>query len=133
MKRVYSCIGCGTVLNPSAKIILKARLEKRQGLLLFSPRPGNYDVHIPSDFPLRKGDRVEFSCPVCGADLTSPRGDQWAELQFQSSEEIRGTVLFSKVYGVHATCFITEETLRWYGEDANPALNFYGEGRDREV
>jgi predicted RNA-binding Zn-ribbon protein involved in translation (DUF1610 family) len=135
MKRVYACTHCKAILNPSAKIVLKARLGEQKGLFLFSPRPGNYDLFIPSNFPLKEGDEVEFSCPVCGKDLTSKRGASWAEIEFQSSADIRGTVLFSKTYGVHATCFITEENLRWYGEDANPAINFYGEGgwRDREM
>lgn len=129
MKRVYSCPRCGAVLNPSAKIVLKAHLKEQKGLFLFSPKPGNYELFIPPGFALKEGDEVSFSCPVCGKDLTSKRGDAWSELHFQSSPEIQGTVLFSKVYGVHATCFITEETIRWYGEDADPTLNFYGEGR----
>lgn len=133
MKRNYTCTHCNAVLNPSAKIVMKATLGEQNGLFLFSPRPGNYGLFMPHDFALKEGDEVEFSCPVCGKDLTSKRGAQWAELNFQSSSEMQGTVLFSKIFGVHATCFITEETIRWYGEDANPSINFYGEGRNREM
>lgn len=131
MKRTYSCPHCGAVLNPSVKIVLRAQMKGHKGLFLFSPKPGNYDVFTPSDFPLKKGDEVEFSCPVCGDDLTSSKGKAWAEIRFQVSHATSGTVVFSKVYGHHATYFITQEEVRWYGEDAKETVNFWGAGPDR--
>lgn len=128
MKRTYSCPHCGAVLNPNVKIILRARLRGQRGLLLFSPKPGNYDVFAPAGFTLKKGDEVEFSCPVCGEDLTSSKGKAWAEIRFQVSPATAGSVVFSKVYGRHATFFVTEEDVRWYGEDAQETLNFWGAG-----
>ena len=132
MKRTYECPSCSAVLNPNVKIVLRARLKKRTGLFLFSPKPGNYDVFIPQGFELVEGTRVEFACPVCGADLTSSKGKNWAEILFSTSSGARGSVIFSKVYGAHATCFITEEKVRWYGEDARECTNFWGAGPDRD-
>jgi len=133
MKRTYACPHCHATLNPNVKIVLRARHKKRNGLLLFSPRPGNYDVFIPRGLELEKGDRVEFACPVCGGDLSSAKGKAWAEIHFSTSSGVRGSVVFSKVYGSHATCFITEEHERWYGEDARESTNFWGAGPDRDL
>ncbi len=132
MKRIYTCPHCRAVLNPSVKIVLRARLKRQSGLFLFSPKPGNYDVYVPEGFALEKGDQVTFACPVCGKDLSSGRGTEWAEIAFKSSAGIRGTVVFSRIFGRHATYFITEEEIRWYGEDARESLNFWGAGPDRE-
>jgi hypothetical protein len=132
MKRIYACPQCDAVLNPSVKIVLRAHLKRRSGLLLFSPRPGNYDVFVPQGFPLESGDKVEFSCPVCGFDLTSPKGKTWAEIRFSTDTGHRGSVVFSKIYGTHATCFITQERARWFGEDAGGSTNFWGAGPGSE-
>ncbi len=132
MKRTYFCPHCRAVLNPSVKIVMRARLKRQSGLFLFSPRPGNYDVYVPEGFALTKGDQVVFACPVCGRDLTSRRGPEWAEIGFRTSADMRGTVVFSTVFGRHATYFITEEEIRWYGEDARDSLNFWGAGPERE-
>lgn len=133
MKRTYECPHCNAVLNPNVKIVLRAQLKKRTGLFLFSPKPGNYDVFIPQGFNLVEGTRVEFACPVCGTDLTSSKGKTWAEIRFSTSTGVKGSVVFSKIYGAHATCFITEEQVRWYGEDAREYTNFWGAGPERDL
>lgn len=131
MKRSYQCPHCKAVLNPGTKIILRAELEDRKALLLFSPQPGNYDVIIPEDFQLRKKDKVLFSCPVCSLPLTSPRDENLAEISFHSTAGTSGIVAFSRVFGQHATYFITAEDVRSYGEHAaNLDVNFWGEGPD---
>jgi hypothetical protein len=131
MKRTYLCPHCKAVLNPSTKIILRAQVDDKKALFLFSPQPGNYDVIIPEGFPLRKKDRVAFSCPVCTKDLTSARDDTLAEISFTSSTS-SGTVAFSTLFGYHATYFITAEDVRSYGEHAaNLDVNFWGEGPER--
>lgn len=132
MKRTYACPHCNAVLNPSVKIVLRAQIKKRSALFLFSPKPGNYDVFIPPGFGLAEGDRVDFGCPVCGADLTSAKGKTWAEIGFSTDSGAQGSVVFSKLYGTHATCFITREQMRWYGEDAGGNTNFWGAGPDRD-
>jgi hypothetical protein len=132
MKRTYQCPHCKAVLNPSTKIILRAELEGKKGLFLFSPQPGNYDVVIPEGFQIRKKDRISFSCPVCTRDLTSPRDEALAEIKFTSTSGAFGTVAFSRVFGHHATYFITAEDVRSYGEHAaNMDVNYWGEGPER--
>jgi hypothetical protein len=132
MKRTYSCPHCKAILNPSTKIILCAESEGKKGLFLFSPQPGNYDLIVPEGFQLRKKDRVSFSCPVCTRELTSARDDTLAEICFMSTSGSAGTVAFSRMFGMHATYFITAEDVRSYGEHAaNMDVNFWGEGPER--
>jgi hypothetical protein len=132
MKRTYSCPHCDVTLNPSVKIILSGEREGKRGLFLFSPKPGNYDVILPPELELKNGDEVSFACPACGKDLTSPKGKEWAEIAFGTPSTTGGTVVFSKVFGRHATYFITREEVRWYGEDAGESVNFWGAGPERE-
>jgi hypothetical protein len=132
MKRTYLCPHCSATLNPSTKIILRAEAGGGKGLFLFSPRPGNYDVVIPDGFRLRQRDRVAFSCPVCSRDLTSGRDPDLAEIRFTSTSGLVGSVAFSRVFGRHASYFITAEKVRSYGEHAGArGINFWGEGPER--
>jgi hypothetical protein len=132
MKRTYLCPHCKAILNPSTKIILRAELEGKRGLFLFSPRPGNYDVIIPDGFRLRQKDSIGFSCPVCSRDLTSVHDPALAEIRFNASGGSSGTVAFSRVFGQHASYFITAEHVRSYGEHAaDRGVNFWGEGPER--
>ncbi len=132
MRRSYQCPHCKAVLNPGTKIVLRAEVDGRKALLLFSPQPGNYDVIVPEGFQLRKKDKVLFSCPVCGVSLTSARDENLAQISFLSTAGASGTVAFSRVFGHHATYFITAEDVRSYGEHAESVdVNFWGEGPDR--
>jgi len=129
MGRVYTCGKCGARLNPNVKIILRAEVNGRRALLLFSPQPGNYSVIAPEGFTLRRKDEVRFSCPVCSADLTSARDPGMAEIRFVGADGREGTVAFSREHGRHATYFITEEKVRAYGEHAwKEQVNFWGVG-----
>jgi hypothetical protein len=132
MKRTYSCPHCEAVLNPDIKIILRVEKGGKKGLILFSPRPGDYHAILPSDPALETGDRVSFACPVCSKDLRSSRGEEWAEIQFHSTGRIEGTAHFSTVFGRHATCFVTQEEEHWYGEDVQETMHFWASGPMQE-
>ncbi len=128
MKRVYRCPHCRAVLNPSVKIILRGQVRGHAGLLLISPQPGTYEVVIPEGFPMRKGDTIKLFCPACSADLTSRYDRNLAEISVTTGMQT-ATVAFSRIYGQHATYFITHEQVKSYGEHASPAkVNFWGEG-----
>ncbi len=132
MKRVFLCPHCAGTLSPNVKIVLRAEVDKHRALILFSPQPGNYDAIFPDDFPLKKKSQVRFSCPICSKDLTSNRDRTMAEIQFKSSTGAEGTVVFSRVYGHHATYFITDEDVKPYGEHyEEDNVNFWGAGPRR--
>lgn len=129
MKWKYTCPHCSSVLNPNVKIILRVRRGRRTGLMLLSPRPGNYKSICDPDFSrqIRDGQLVEFSCPACGAELTSPAAHRLAELRLVVGKE-RKRIQFSRVYGEHATFVLDGESVVPYGPDAPiyDDVNFFG-------
>lgn len=132
MKRHYTCPKCQATLNPNVKIIMTAKKNKRRGLILFSPQPGNYNAYIPSDLNLKKGDLVQLFCPICGESLTSKLNKNLAEINFHLDNGNSGRVTFSRRYGEHASYFVTDETVRAYGDSSQRygAMNFFGERLD---
>lgn len=128
MKRTYTCPHCHGVLNPGTKIVLRGQRGKSRALILLSPQPGNYDAILPEGFSLKARDRVDFSCPLCDADLASARDGALAEIAFRAGD-LQGTVAFSRLFGQHSTYFITEESVKAYGEHASSeTVNFFGAG-----
>ena len=134
MKRTYFCPRCKATLNPNVKIILAMAKGKRRNLILLSPRPGDYSVITPPEVTMRRGDEIEFLCPVCGANLRSEADPRLVEIGFQLEDGSHGRVDFSRRYGEHATYFVTKERIRSYGEDAAlyGAANFFGAGGEQE-
>lgn len=128
MARIYSCPHCDGVLNPGNRIILRGQHKASRGLILMSPKPGDYDAVVPEGFQVKPKDVVEFACPLCGHDLTSARDPKFAEVAFQKGEK-KGLVAFSKVYGKHSTYFVSEKKVKSYGKDSEvEPVNFFGAG-----
>lgn len=128
MKWIYACPHCRATLNPHTKIILAARRGKKRGLILLSPQPGNYKSIVDAAFDLQAGETVEFSCPACGAELTSAASRRLAEvLLLMPGQRVR-RVQFSRVYGEHATFVLDGEKVVPYGDDAGSygRVNFFG-------
>jgi hypothetical protein len=52
-----------------------------------------------------------------------------AEIHFSTGPGHEGTVVFSRIYGHHATYFITDEEVKSYGEHTDEdTVNFWGLG-----
>jgi len=128
MKREYACPHCKATLNPGTKIILAARRGRHRGLILLSPQIGNYKTIIDPGFPLRRGDMVEFACPACATPLTSATERHLAEINLRQSGRRPLVVVFSRVYGKHATFLCDGENVTEYGEDTShyEKVNFFG-------
>jgi hypothetical protein len=130
MKWKYACPHCKAVLNPNIKIILAVRKGKKRGLMLLSPRPGNYKLICDEDLggQIKRGDAIEFSCPVCHAVLTSPVSSKLSELLLGLPGQPVKKVKFSRIYGEHATFIHDGDSITHYGEDADVYghLNFFG-------
>lgn len=133
MKRYYHCPHCGTLLNPNVKVIVKAVMGERNGLLLLSPQPGNYQIIASESLRPVEGEVADFFCPVCQANLVSGVDEHLAELTYKTDQGGEGKVIFSRVYGEHATYVLDEDSMRTYGENAGAysSGNFFGEGVDR--
>jgi len=130
MKNRFVCPHCGGVLNPNVKILLVAATGRGPGLVLLSPQPGNYKYLCDPAFEatLNPGDTVDFSCPLCRADLTAGHDPGLAVLELQVGDRPVRRVEFSRVFGTHATFIIGEDEVDTYGEDAEgyDGRNFFG-------
>lgn len=130
MKRKYLCPHCKSVLNPNVKIVMAVKRGKKRGLMLLSPRPGNYKFLCDDDFGerIKEGTQIDFFCPACSEDLTSPASNKLAEIHVQLPDQPTKRIQFSKVYGEQATFLLDGEKVVPYGEDAYiyDEVNFFG-------
>ena len=125
MSLSYLCPKCHAVLNPNVRVVLVARFDGKKGIVLLSPKLGDYRFHCDKGFyeGVHKGDMLEFICPVCTESLTSPTMDHFTELLV-----VNGTGLelddkphllrFSRVSEEHATFLHDGKIVREFGEDA---------------
>ncbi len=124
----YYCPKCNGTLNPNTKIILRASFEGKSSLILFHTSPGNYEAILSDDLALKRGNMVDLSCPICTESLVSRADKNLAEIGFFTDDGVEGMVEFSRKYGEQATFFVTRESIRSYGHDADlyGNLNFMG-------
>ena len=130
MKNVYACPHCHAVLNPNVKILLTMGCRRKKGLILLSPQLGNFKHICDPEIEdcLDEGSAVQFFCPVCTTDLTSPLNKKFARLHLLRPGNKPKLVEFSRVYGQHATFIISEQEVSAFGEDADQVgpTNFFG-------
>lgn len=130
MKWKYTCPHCKSVLNPNVKIVLAARKGKMRGLVLLSPRLGNYKFMCDDEFAekVNPGEVITLSCPACGDDLTSQVSKKLAEIELHQPGHQVKSVQFSRVLGEQATFILNGEKVIPYGDDADlyDEVNFFG-------
>ena len=119
----YYCPKCDSLLNPNVRVVLIARFDDKQGIVLMSSQLGNYQVICDKGFCLEaaKGKAVDFSCPVCHTSLTSESHEQFAELKIVNTEKAdHETCLlrFSRVSQEHATFLYEGDSVEGFGEEA---------------
>jgi len=135
MSNDYYCPHCMASLNPGSKLVLRITLGRRMGLILLNPQVGNYEKILPEGFELTTGENAQFSCPICGDDITSDYDSKLGEVLLRRGEEQYVRVNFSKTYGEEATFVVTDDAVRAYGPDAEryESVNFFGEGASKIV
>ncbi|MCU0723373.1 MAG: hypothetical protein MUC63_07140 [Planctomycetes bacterium] len=130
----YRCPHCKAILNPGTKIVLRLTLGTKAGLVLLSPKVGDYTVILPEDLPMKEGDTATFQCPVCGTGLTSEVDDRFGEVLRERPDGRDEFVHFHRKFGEHATFVVSEKGVQAFGDDASryDQVNFFGAGRDQE-
>jgi len=123
MSLSYHCPKCDGLLNPNVRVVLIARYGDKQGIVLMSSKPGDYQVICDKGLchDVAKGDVVEFSCPVCHGSLTSESYEQFAELKCVNSQKAgHGPCLlrFSRVSEEHATFLYDGDSVKEFGDEA---------------
>lgn len=125
----FLCPKCRAQLVPNKKIVLLAKpSEGPSGLLLLSPKLGEYSATTHSAFKLKDGDKVDISCPVCHADLGDYMNNQnLARVIMVDENGEEYDIVFSEIIGQHSTYKIHGEDIERFGEDADLYTNFWGE------
>ena len=115
----YLCPYCCIQLNVDNHVILIGHgTAGHKGLILLREKLGDYNVKLPTGFNLDKGEKVHFHCPGCSKSLDYSRKKDFAWLLKHDEEGNEFTVIFSVIFGNHATYKISEERTISYGEKA---------------
>lgn len=116
----YMCPNCKGHLNVGDYLVFATKTQKKhKGLILLSPKVGEYNYIHHEKFQLEKGEMVDFVCPICQADLTSAKNKDHAMINMVSSEDNTDYQLFfSKKAGNKSTYLVSNENVEAFGEDA---------------
>ncbi|MFO7622455.1 MAG: hypothetical protein R6W81_14525 [Bacteroidales bacterium] len=115
----FLCPKCKGHLRVGDNIIFKVKNDNKEyGLILLSPQIGNYTSVKHPSFEYRRGELVDFYCPLCSKSLKSDIHKNLALVLMKDEEGKSFVVYFSQVAGEHSTFEVDGESLRAAGEDA---------------
>ena len=115
----YSCPKCEGALSPDRSVMLcGARGDGRKVLIGFHPQPGNYEIYLPPETEITKGDRWSFYCPICGESLAYEEDENLCALNLTSDGKQR-QVFFSRIAGEKVTFVVTNRKVEErHGKDS---------------
>lgn len=116
----YLCPSCKGHLNVDGNVVFATKTNrKHSGLILLSPKIGEYSYKTHPKFQLEKGELVEFYCPLCQADLTAEKQKEHAMIKMINNEDSAEYELyFSKKAGNKSTYVVATDIFEAFGEDA---------------
>ncbi|MBI4646400.1 MAG: hypothetical protein HY738_07360 [Bacteroidia bacterium] len=126
----YLCPACKGHLRVGDKIILTVkRPNDTGGLVLLSPKLGDYSVATHQDFQLAKGEHLEVFCPICHTNLAAEDVSRnLAKILMVDENRKISNILFSEIVGEHCTYKIAgNHRVESFGEDMETYINFFGE------
>ena len=106
MEWIYSCPKCTAILNPGVSIVLLGHYQGCDTLLAFHPEPGNYEVAVPYNMTINRGEVWDFTCPVCHESLNLADEEKLAALDMTDGKGNWHKVIFSRIAGEQATFVI---------------------------
>lgn len=129
LKINYLCPSCRAYLRVWNNIIFTVRYHsgQKRGILLLNPELGNYDLLHHSSIKFEEGEKIDFLCPVCHADLTATEiNKNFAHVIMVDEKNKEYDVFFSKVCGEHSTFKIKEDDIiESYGENSSAYVNYF--------
>ena len=125
----FICPHCRGHLKPSETIIFSVKTrDGRNGLLLLSPKLGEYTILKHSSFKLREGEHLEFYCPMCHNSLSSlDEHINLAKIFMLDQNGKVSEIIFSKIVGEKCTYRLAGENIEPFGPDAREYYNYWGE------
>lgn len=129
LKVNYLCPYCQSYLRVWNNIIIVAKSEtsKQQCILLFNAELGNYEVIHHSTIRFEEGEKVEFFCPVCHADLTASEiNENLVRIIMIDEDNKKFDIYFSKVSSENSTFKIQNNNIiESLGEDHSNYLDYF--------
>ena len=125
----FLCPKCRSQLVPNKKIVLLAKPSSGDsGLLLLSPKLGEYTATTHAAFKLSAGEKVDIFCPVCHEDLGDYKDHQnLARVIMVDARGEEYDIIFSEIIGQRCTYKVQGDKIESFGEDAEIYTNFWGE------
>lgn len=117
MKTKYLCPHCHNTINVGNDIVLRAKNENGdRGLVFLHTELGNYDSKFSTDYEIKEGEKVKFSCPICHHNLSNLKNEKLAYFTMVDEKEKEFTIVFSKIFGEKCSYKVEEkEVVETYG------------------
>lgn len=125
----YLCPHCKGHLRLAEEIVFLTKTKKGEsGLVLLSPKIGNYSVIVDPKLKYEPGDHVNFICPICYENLDAPEvGANLAlVIRQEAASGKQSIVYFSKIVGEKCTFKVEDGKIEAFGQDADNYKDFFG-------
>ncbi|MBU0488085.1 MAG: hypothetical protein KKA07_07105 [Bacteroidetes bacterium] len=126
----YVCPYCRGHLRVGEVIVfLTKTIKGESGLILLSPKIGDYTVITHPSYNFDSGDHVNFICPICYENLDAKEYSKNLAKVIMIEEETNRefAILFSKIVGEMCTYKVAGGDFQAFGGDSNSYTNFFGE------
>jgi hypothetical protein len=111
MQKYYTCPECRGHLKVGEYIIFTAKNQRNEsGILLLHPKIGNYDSIKHPAFTIKKGETLDFFCPLCSASLVSKFDRNLAHVIMMDRDKKEYDIYFSRIAGERSTYQVDEDT-----------------------
>ncbi len=129
MAKDFICPYCKGKLNIDNDILLSVRNhEAKRGLISLSPEIGNYKTKTHSSFKLSEGERNDFFCPICHANLAALEfNENLVKVLMTDENQQVYEILFSGIEGERCTYKLHDQDIESFGEDSQNYMNHFGE------
>lgn len=114
----YQCPKCARALSILGGIVLVGENSERRTLFAFDPEPGKYELHVSDGLEVIPGTVWEFSCPLCGENITTSFNRKLARLEVIGDDGSLKRVVFSKVADDQATFVLGGDDIEHHGRDS---------------
>lgn len=98
--------------------------NNKMGILFLSPILGDYTYSSNPSFKINPGEKVEFHCPICHADLSVAGSDTLARVVMREEERYEYYIVFSKKEGERCTYKLSEKDIEHFGDHAHAYVDF---------
>ncbi|MFH2141208.1 MAG: hypothetical protein ABIJ97_02205 [Bacteroidota bacterium] len=125
MKNSYLCPKCNGYLNVGEDIIFSVKTKSKDvGLIILSMKLGDYSARNNPKFKYKSGERVDFFCPICHANLAAKNiNENLAKVKMVDDENNEFTIVFSGIAGEKCTYKI-KQNIEAFGEDSKKYMKY---------